>query len=166
MTGRPTVVFVHGLMGQPNGTRARTIRDAGVHLVAPAGRNRPLAERIPDVIEAVRANPGCRLVGSSYGGLAALYVAQAHHHLLSALVLSSPALNWSEPPVGDPSRLLVPPTLPAAIIHGVLDTVVPIAVSRALARRSPHVQLVEVWDDHLLAKSLDRLAALARGPVP
>jgi pimeloyl-ACP methyl ester carboxylesterase len=47
---------------------------------------------------------------------------------------------------------------PSRILHGTRDEVVPIDLSRAYSRDRPHVDLIEVDDDHTLGESLDRLA--------
>jgi len=161
----PPVVLAHGLEGHPEGTKARTLRAAGLRVVAPDGRGLPLAKRIPAIEEAVAANPGAVLVGSSYGGLAAVVVASRRPEQVGALVLCAPALGLREPPVDDPDTLRVPPEIPCTVIHGVHDDVVPIDFSRALVARCPHVVLHEVEDGHLLADSLDLLVEVVRGFV-
>jgi pimeloyl-ACP methyl ester carboxylesterase len=47
---------------------------------------------------------------------------------------------------------------PVLIVHGVKDTVVPIAVSRQWAAGKANVRLIEVNDDHSLAGSVERIA--------
>lgn len=46
---------------------------------------------------------------------------------------------------------------PARIYHGVHDVVVPIETSRAYVKENPHVELVELDDDHALLASIDRI---------
>lgn len=48
---------------------------------------------------------------------------------------------------------------PARIYHGVHDEVVPIETSRAYVKENPHVELVELDDDHALLASIDRILA-------
>ena len=62
----------------------------------------------------------------------------------------------------DPESLFIPSTTPTTVNHGTRDEVVPIAGSRLLKARCPHVQLVEVDDDHRLGASLDHLMAAVR----
>ncbi|MBW2258013.1 MAG: alpha/beta hydrolase, partial [Deltaproteobacteria bacterium] len=113
MSDRDSVVVVlaHGLEGHPQGTKAQTLMAAGLQVVAPDGRGQPLAQRIVGIEEAVAANPGAVLVGSSYGGLAAVVVASRMPDRLRAMVLCAPALGRREAPVDDPSALRVPPTV-------------------------------------------------------
>lgn len=169
-----TVIMAHGLEGSPEGAKVQALRAAGLHVVAPDGRGKALAERIPEIWQAVLGHPGAVLVGSSYGGLASLAVVDALHaageELPHALVLLAPALMWNEPPVADASALRVPERLPCTIVHGEQDDVVPIDVSRALVERCPHVELLVRSDGHRLARTLPEIvalvAALSEGPQP
>jgi pimeloyl-ACP methyl ester carboxylesterase len=154
-----TVLYAHGLEGRPDGRKARTLRAAGIEVVAPDGRSLPLAERIAHLERALAGLDRPVLVGSSYGGLAALVLAARHPNAVRGLVLCAPALIWREPPVTDPDALVVDPGLPCTVLHGLRDDVVPVAASRRLVERSPHVQLVERDDDHRLTDSLDLLLA-------
>ena len=154
------VVLAHGLEGHPEGTKASHLRAGGVELIAPDCRKRSLADRIERVAEALDAHPGALLVGSSYGGLVAAWLAT--QRALPGLVLCAPALQWVEAPVTDPERLCIPSTTPTTVIHGTRDEVVPIAGSRLLKARCPHIQLIEVDDDHRLGASLDDLMAAVR----
>jgi len=156
------VLLAHGLEGRPDGTKATALREAGFEVVAPDGRQKTLFERINDLEDALEGLSEVVLVGSSYGGLAALVLAARHAHKLRGLVLLAPALVWSEPPVEDPAALQVPPEVPCIVIHGVGDAVIPVDVSRALAARSPHIALWERDDDHLLRKALPQLIAAVR----
>ncbi len=156
------VVFAHGLEGRPDGRKGTALREAGFKLVAPDGRNRSLADRVRGLEAALRTSSDVVLVGSSYGGLAAVVVASRQPERLRGLVLLAPALVWSEPPVDDPDALTVPSALPCIVIHGTRDEVIPIQKSRDLARRSPHIQLWERADDHVLRRSLPQLITAVR----
>ena len=151
------IVLAHGLEGSPEGTKARTLRQAGFDLIAPDGRKKPLAQRIDELEEATRQGHDWVLVGSSYGGLAALVLAQRFPNRFCGLVLCAPALILREPPVKDPDTLVVEPNLPCVVLHGLNDEVIPIEASRRLARRSPHIELRELDDDHQLTASLARI---------
>ena len=48
------------------------------------------------------------------------------------------------------------------ILHGSRDAVVPIDLSRGYVRARPHVDLVEVDDEHPLGESLERFAREVR----
>ncbi len=156
------VIWAHGLEGAPNGRKANALREAGFDLVAPDGRKKALADRLPALLAAIEAHPGALLVGSSYGGLASAYLAGIHWDALCGVVLLAPALHWNEAPIEDASVLRIPQTTPCTIIHGMNDVVVPIAVSREMAKRCPHIQLIEVEDGHSLAGSLDVMVRTVR----
>lgn len=155
------VLLAHGLEGSPQGRKAQALRQAGLDPLVPNCQGLYLAQRIAIYEEVLQQTQGVVLVGSSYGGLASAWLA-TRGHSLAGLVLAAPALHHSEPPVHEPGAIVIPEGLPCAILHGVRDSVVPIAVSRALATRSPHVRLVEVDDDHSLAASTPLLVELVR----
>lgn len=158
------VVLAHGLQGSPSGRKATALREAGLVVVAPDGRGQPLAARVEGICAAVREHPGAVLVGSSYGGLAALVAVDRFGiaDQIAGLVLLAPALHWSEPPADEPDALIVPEGVPAAVLHGVDDTIVPIEVSRRLSARCPHLRLIECADDHRLSRSLDVMVATVK----
>ena len=153
------LIVAHGLEGSPTGEKIRAYRTAGLTVHAPDGRGQPLSVRVEQLRRLVRQHRGSILVGSSYGGLAA--TALVHElgdaHGLHGLVLLAPALHWREPPVDDPLDLIVPPSLRTTVFHGEHDTVVPVAGSRALVARCPHVQLIATDDGHLLTATLPHI---------
>jgi pimeloyl-ACP methyl ester carboxylesterase len=157
-----TVVFVHGLEGRPDGAKPTALREGGFEVFAPDGRGRSLADRIAGAQRAIDAHPGAILVGSSYGGLAAAWIASVRPDDLRGLVLLAPALFVVEPPVGDPAGLQVSATLPTRVLHGTADAVVPVACSRRFVAANPHAVLTEVDDDHALRGSLPELVAAVR----
>ena len=159
MSPTAPVLFAHGLEGHPDGRKPTAMRSAGLHVVSPDGRRQPLAARIAGLEAALAGLHRPVLVGSSYGGLAALELAGRRHASLRGLVLCAPALIRVEPPVADPDALTVPASLPCTVLHGVHDGVIPVAASQRLAARCPHVRLLELDDDHRLAASLDALVA-------
>jgi len=156
------IVFAHGLEGAPQGTKIAALRAAGLDIIAPDGRGLVLADRIHLLEAATRSGPVV-LGGSSYGGLAAAWLAAQFPERFHALLLCAPALHWTEDPVEDPEALCAPPGLTTHILHGIRDDVVPLAASeRYQARSGSHVTLEAVEDGHRLADSIDRLVAIAR----
>jgi pimeloyl-ACP methyl ester carboxylesterase len=155
-------LYAHGLEGRPDGRKATALRDAGFEVTAPDGRRKPLAQRIEGLEAALSSLDRPLLLGSSYGGLAALWLASRHAGQLQGVILCAPALVWSEPPVTDPGALIIPTTLPCTVIHGTRDAVIPVQVSRDLAARCPHVRLLEPDDDHMLSGSLPLIIEAAR----
>lgn len=167
------VIAAHGLEGSPNGAKILALRAAGLDVIAPDGRGQPLGARMQQLVEAWSAYPNAVLVGSSYGGLAALgaiddAMRAGHDSPVAALVLLAPALMWRETPVDEPDALRVPASMPCAVIHGIRDTVVDPCHSEAFVLRCPHVQYLAVDDDHRLSGSLplvvSRVKALCELP--
>jgi alpha-beta hydrolase superfamily lysophospholipase len=156
------VLFCHGLESGPIGRKSEALRRAGLEVVAPDCRDMALAARL-EVVEPALAGVDCPVVvGSSYGGLVALIAvlrARARDQAIGGLVLCAPALGLREPPA-DTVRI-VPPDVPTVVIHGTGDTVVPIDWSRTFAAVGG-VELIEVDDDHRLARSLDIIIAAVR----
>lgn len=157
-----TVIFAHGLEGRPDGTKPRALRDAGLEVIAPDGRGQLLAPRIRGVEEALTTRRDVVLVGSSYGGAAAAFVAMAHAERLSALVLLAPALVVRDTPLDRPEQVVIPASLPCTIVHATSDGIIPVRVSRELVARSPHVKLVEVDDAHALRGSIPLIVQIVK----
>ncbi|RMH43414.1 MAG: alpha/beta fold hydrolase [Deltaproteobacteria bacterium] len=148
------IVFCHGLESGPRGRKTEALRAAGFTVEAPDCRGADLATRADQIVEVLRADPRpAVVVGSSYGGAAALLAAARAPGRVAELVLCAPALAALGP--------IPPPPVPTTILHGTRDDVCPIEASRALARHDG-VDLVEVDDDHRLAGSLDRLVDVVR----
>jgi pimeloyl-ACP methyl ester carboxylesterase len=156
------ILFAHGLEGSPDGRKVEALRNAGLEVEAPDFRGMKLMDRVALLEENTR-DRRILLGGSSYGGLAACFMAGFYPERFTGLLLCAPALNLSEDPVPDPQALVIPPSIPTIVIHALGDEVVPVAVSRALRRRSgDHVDLREVTDDHRLAASLPFIVEAAR----
>lgn len=156
------IIYAHGRDGTPWGTKVTGLRQAGFEVTAPDLRGADLAERVQKLDQLTRGRRAL-LVGSSYGGLAAVLLAIRAPDRFRTLVLLAPALSLWEPPVEDPNRLSLPSTVRATIVHGARDAVVPIDASRRFAARSgPHVRLIEVDDDHRLEASLPTIIQVIR----
>ena len=149
----PSIVFAHGLEGSPNGRKIQMLRSAGFSVEAPDGRGKPLQARIADLEELTKGRR-VLLVGSSYGGLAAAYLAHHFPERFVGLLLLAPALHRSEPPVHDSTLLHPPAQVPTLVIHGVRDAIVPIDASRRYALNGG-IRLIERDDDHRLQLSME-----------
>ena len=159
------IIFAHGLFGNPNGAKLQALRDAGLTVEAPDGQKQVLQERIDTLERLVHKHAELRPVlgGSSYGGLAAAYVATRHPEKIRGLLLAAPAFSIAEDPVPHPESLVIPIHVPTAVIHGRRDVIVPHSLSLDLKSRSGgHVAVEIVDDDHRLGLSLARLCELAR----
>jgi len=159
------VVFCHGLEGSPQGRKAQALRAAGLDLVAPDFTGMTLEARVATLLPELAAHDGCVLVGSSYGGLAALCGSILHVRAggsVRGLVLCAPALIVEEPPA---SALDLAPPCPTVVIHGRHDELIPVAAVEAWAAAHPRVRLEVVDDAHVLARSMDRIVAAARALI-
>lgn len=159
----PIVVFCHGLESNPHGSKVQALRAAGFEVVAPDFQGQNLAARVETLMPVLRGAPDVVLVGSSYGGLAALYGGILHVAAggrLRGLVLCAPALHWREPPAD--VLLLREPPAPTIVIHGRRDEVVPVAASEAWAGGFPEVELVLVDDEHRLKESMAAIVTAVR----
>lgn len=157
------IIWAHGLEGSPEGAKVRALRAAGLRVHAPDGQGKVLKDRLVDLLElsATLAHQRPLLAGSSYGGLAAAWLAAEHPERFAGLLLCAPALHYREAPV-PAGPLVAPPSLPTQVLHGIGDSIVPISASRDYALASPHVVLVEVDDDHRLSGSHARIVAMAK----
>ncbi len=164
-----SIVFAHGLEGNPNGTKVVALRDAGFHVVAPDFRQQGLAERVANMRQTLQEQTAHSdpfvLAGSSYGGLCVAALAHEFSSSLRGLLLLAPALGHQEPgPDGAlivGSELVPPPTLDVIVIHGEEDPVCAIEHSRAYVAQSKRAELIAVDDGHRLTGSLARICAAA-----
>ena len=155
------IVFAHGLEGSPEGTKVQWLKAQGLEVIAPDGRGMVLQDRLTD-LEIETRRGGLLLVGSSYGGLAAAWLAEQYPDRFVGLLLLAPALHHTEPPVVDAAILKAPVTVPTLVIHGLHDEIVPIEVSRRYCELSgTHAELVEVNDGHRLINSLPLISQAA-----
>lgn len=155
------ILWAHGLEGSPEGTKASALRAAGFELLAPDGRGKVLAQRIAELDRVSKDLAGRRvlLAGSSYGGLAAAWLAQAFPERFCGLLLLAPALHHRESPAEEAIR--PPPGLPVIVLHGAWDEVVPVQASRDYVAGS-QARLRVLEDGHALVDSLPAIIAAAR----
>jgi pimeloyl-ACP methyl ester carboxylesterase len=152
---KPRVVFLHGLESGPEGSKVKAIRDAGYSVEAPDMSGMSLIDRVECGFEAVYNGDVSKtvIVGSSYGGAAAVEIADrlVNRGLVPVgCVLCAPALYKDEHPIsGDPPMA----ACRTIIIHGELDSVVPFAWSRGWAGGQSKVSLITVDDGHRLNES-------------
>jgi pimeloyl-ACP methyl ester carboxylesterase len=152
------LLFCHGLHSGPVGRKSEALRAAGHHVTAPDCRNLNLLSRVEQIALAIaNAPPATVVVGSSFGGLAAVCaLLRTSVVQVRGLLLCAPALHVRQPPADATALTTVVPTV---IVHGTHDDVVPIHVSQQFAARTG-CELVEVDDDHSLGSSMSVLLDL------
>jgi len=160
------IIFAHGMEGTPNGSKIRSLREAGFEVLAPDFQGMALDERV-DLLQRVcevHRTASAVLAGSSYGGLAASIVAMRMPDAFRGLLLCAPALHLDEPPIDAQTVLIAPKGMKTAIIHGIDDDIVPISCSIEYAERSGEdiVAFHQVDDGHRLADSHEEIISAAR----
>jgi pimeloyl-ACP methyl ester carboxylesterase len=157
------VCFLHGLDSSPTGTKATLLRKhvngCWIPELPPGS-----AERIR-LLEQEVCEP-MLFVGSSLGGLTAILYAMRHPEKVLGLVLLAPAVGtlipdlFTEEEKAMMASTVILPGIPATVIAGMRDEVVPLTAIQAFVDRSPdpeRIRLAEVDDDHDLHHSLDRM---------
>jgi pimeloyl-ACP methyl ester carboxylesterase len=146
------IVFLHGLETGPHGAKYHVLRQAFPELLAPDCTGVFDIERRLELIEqSLTGHTDLLLVGSSFGGLAAVLFASRHPALVAGTVLCAPAVHVID--------LASIHSLPAEIVilHGSRDEIVPLEANKALAARFPSARLITVDDDHRLGGSHELL---------
>ncbi len=155
MTAR--LVFLHGLESGPHGSKFQALRSLDPEIVSPdcAGVT-DMGERLEIIGSSLAGIGRLVLVGSSFGGLAALHFAQdpANRERIAGCLLCAPALTL---PGADSIEFIPANTI---ILHGTRDDIVPIQSSRDFASSHP-LRLLEVDDDHRLSASAALVVSLA-----
>ena len=160
------VAFLHGLETGPHGAKYQALRRLIPDIMAPDCEGIfDIDARLAVIERELTGRNELLLVGSSFGGLAAVLLASRHPERVAGCVLCAPAVQGL-----DLAQLR---SLPAetVIIHGRQDEIVPLAASAALAARFSMVRLLGVEGGHRLAESLELLvsevgAMMRRLPAP
>lgn len=160
--------FLHGLKGSSKGTKSQFLK-----------RHFPLCT-IPDFPEDMHKrleqlksliHQPAWLVGSSLGGLQALFFAKFHPELIKGMVLIAPAVgffenSWcTEAELKEIKQLTIPKHIPCTILAGCNDTIIPMDDILSLINRSQKsniTKLLKLEDDHNLNNSLDILLSEIR----
>jgi len=149
------ILFCHGLESGPVGRKSLALEAAGWEVIAPDCRGQDLQARVrtlEEMLVEAGADTPPMVIGSSFGGIAGLLAvigAAKRGVVVPALVLLAPALQLAQG-IDRPGSLA--PPAPTVILHGRLDAVISIEVSREYSRAFD-VPLLEVDDDHRLGAS-------------
>jgi pimeloyl-ACP methyl ester carboxylesterase len=153
------VLFIHGLESSPLGTKAQYLARE-FETLTPAMDTSDFPACVALQVESIAEHQPQVVVGSSFGGMILLHLTQLGAWRGPCLFLAQAGGRLG---LLDPG---LPPDVPAVIVHGTHDEVIPVDDSRALARTgSPElVRYVEVDDQHRLVGLVEsgRLAELVR----
>ena len=147
------LIFIHGLEGNPHGTKATLLRGLFPDMVIPefAGS---LDTRMVHLREILAARKDWYIIGSSFGGLMAALYACRYPEKVRKLVLLAPALIWPDFAADLPPAV----SIPVVIYHGQQDEIIPIAFVKELAQQVfQNLIFHEVEDDHGLHKTIHNI---------
>lgn len=148
------LVYIHGSESDSSSGKARQFREWFPGMLTPDFEG-SFDERMRQLREILSDQGGWTLIGSSYGGLMATVFTLEQEAQVRKLVLLAPALMLDPlVPLPRPGPIAVPTIL----IHGTLDTVVPLEPVREIAQSLfSNLTLYVVEDDHRLHKTAGEL---------
>ena len=148
------LMYIHGSESDSNSGKARQFREWFPGMVTPDFTG-SFEQRMSQLGSIISNTTGWTLIGSSFGGLMATVFAVDHEAQLRKLALLAPALALDPlTSISKQGRISVPTVL----IHGTLDTVVPLNPVLLIAQqRFSHLTVNIVEDDHRLHKTANEL---------
>ena len=156
------LIYLHGLESTSNSGKARLFREWFPGMLTPDFTG-SFDERMSQLRPIISDTINWTIIGSSFGGLMGAAFTTDHPNQVRKLVLLAPALmldpfaSRADPSKGSGQRI-EPVSVPTIIIHGTLDTVVPLEPVRVIAQHfftdlTYHI----VEDDHRLHKTVHGL---------
>jgi pimeloyl-ACP methyl ester carboxylesterase len=147
------LIYLHGLLSDSRGVKARLLRERFPEIVIP-DFDGSLEERMQHLYSILGDTPGWTIVGSSFGGLMGAMFTCGRPQQVRKLVLFSPALVWPDFASTPPE----PVDVPTVIYHGLRDDLVPIEPVRKLAGQVfQKLTFHAVDDDHGMYKTVHEL---------
>lgn len=148
------LIYLHGLESTSNSGKARLFREWFPGMLTPDFTG-SFDERMRQLRPITSDTTNWTIIGSSFGGLMGAAFTCDHPTQVRKLILLAPALML-EPFVARAD--IQPVSVPTIVIHGTLDTVVPLEPVRAIAQNfftdlTYHI----VEDDHRLHKAVHEL---------
>jgi pimeloyl-ACP methyl ester carboxylesterase len=144
------LIFLHGLEGTSQGTKATLLRSLFPEMLIPDFRG-SLEERMAALYPILGEREVWTLIGSSFGGLMAAIFTCQRPAQVRKLVLLAPALILPDFAASPPAPLDVP----TVIYHGRQDQIVPLEPTRRLAQQVfRNLIFNEVDDEHGLYKTV------------
>jgi len=154
MIDNSRLIYLHGLESDSNSGKARLFREWFPGMLTPDFSG-SFDERMSQLYPILSKNTDWTLIGSSFGGLMGATFTCDHPTQVRKLILLAPALML--PPFGS-SLDREPVSVPTVVIHGTLDTVVPLEPVRVIAQKIfTNLTYHIVEDDHRLGKSVHEL---------
>ena len=148
------LIYIHGSESDSNSGKARQFREWFPGMITPDFKG-SFEERMSQLHSILSNKTDWTLIGSSYGGLMGTVFTLAHEDQVRKLVLLAPALTLE--PLASLSTPK-PVSVPTIIIHGTLDTVVPLEPVREIAQNLfTNLTYHIVEDDHRLHKTANEL---------
>lgn len=148
------LIYLHGLESDSNSGKARQFREWFPGMLTPDFKG-SFEERMTQLEPILAQKDNWTLIGSSFGGLMGTVYTCKHPTRVRKLILLAPALLRDS--FG--SFLdLEPVSVPTIIIHGTLDTVVPLEPVREAAQSLfTNLTYHIVEDDHRLHKTAQEM---------
>jgi len=145
------ILFIHGSESNSQTYKAQVLRGLFPDILVPDFTG-PLAVRMAQLEDILKEASGWTLIGSSLGGLMAVYYASRHPEQVRKLILLAPALHLAE----FAQHLPKPIRVPAVLIIGKKDDVIPGELVHRIARRILNrLSYISVDDDHRLHHTAD-----------
>ncbi|MBW2265051.1 MAG: alpha/beta fold hydrolase [Deltaproteobacteria bacterium] len=148
-----TRIFIHGLEGSSQGTKARFFRAGYSDMIVDDFKGN-LGQRMDTLYNLVNNKTPLIMVGSSYGGLMATLFAYRNPEAVKKLILLAPALSLEEFTPYLTKKIDVPVT----IYHGQNDDIVPLAPVYDIAKSIFQNLIFNIVnDDHVLRHTFTSL---------
>ena len=148
------LIYLHGSESDSNSGKARQFREWFSGMLTPDFKG-SFDERMGQLHSILSDKTGWTIIGSSFGGLMGTVFTLEHPTQVRKLILLAPALMLEAfTSFSDPK----PVSVPTIVIHGTLDTVVPLEPVREMVQKLfTNVKYYVVEDDHRLHKSVQEL---------
>lgn len=142
-------IFIHGLEGSDQGTKAVFFRKKYPDMIIPNFRG-DLQARMKGLKRILSGKSRISLVGSSFGGLMASLFAMEYETRVEKMILLAPAINLIEFAHCKGKTISVP----VWVYHGRADQVIPLKEVEPVARKTfRNLSFHAVDDDHFLHKT-------------
>lgn len=148
--------FLHGMESSPKGTKAQLLKQHFPQCQIPE-LPPDLAKR-DQILDGLIVNRSC-LIGSSLGGLSALFFAMRSPEKVAEMILLAPAVGFYDESIfsqDDKERIaktVIPPNIKTTVFAALKDDVIPLNSIKSLIERSENdslIEYIEVDDEHSL----------------